>query len=183
MNKKLKEAASKATIALALTTTTNANAAVDMYLELEGIKGPSKVTGYEEAFDILAWTWGMSSTSNLHYGLAVGIGKANFQDISLTKYVDSSSSNLYQALVKGTIISKGSLTVLQGGEKPYVSTRIEFDNLIISSSATGGSGGEDVLTENFTLNFQKFCIQNGTAEVPIEEGQKFCFDIAANQEF
>jgi type VI secretion system secreted protein Hcp len=43
--------------------------------------------------------------------------------------------------------------VRKAGEKPVEYLKIKMDTVFISSIATGGSGGEDRLTENVTLNF------------------------------
>jgi len=42
------------------------NAAVDMYIKIEGIKGESRDKQHKGEIDVLAWSWGMtqSGTSN-----------------------------------------------------------------------------------------------------------------------
>jgi type VI secretion system secreted protein Hcp len=41
-----------------------------------------------------------------------------------------------------------------GDPMPYLT--IKLKDLIVSSVSTGGSGGEDLLTENISLNFASF---------------------------
>ena len=43
----------------------------------------------------------------------------------------------------------------KAGEKPLDYLTITLEKLLVSSLSTGGSGGEDRLTENVTLNFAK----------------------------
>ncbi|HEX3867907.1 MAG TPA: type VI secretion system tube protein Hcp, partial [Gemmatimonadaceae bacterium] len=57
---------------------------------------------------------------------------------------------------KGTHYDKATLTVRKAGDKPLEYIIIELDELIVTSLSEGGSGGEDRLTENVTLNFAKF---------------------------
>jgi type VI secretion system secreted protein Hcp len=45
------------------------------------------------------------------------------------------------------------LTVRKAGEKPLEYLKITMTEVLVTSVSTGGSGGEDRLTENITLNF------------------------------
>ncbi len=47
------------------------------------------------------------------------------------------------------------LVVRKAGEKPVEYIKIKMEEVLITSISTGGSGGEDRLTENVTLNFSK----------------------------
>ena len=47
------------------------------------------------------------------------------------------------------------LTMRKGGEKPIEFLLLEMSNVAVSSFSTGGSGGEDRLTENVTLHFDR----------------------------
>lgn len=131
--------------------------AVDMFLELEGsIEGEAKDEEFEKTIDILAWSWGLSQSGSFHTGGGGGAGKCNVQDISITKYVDRSSANLMQFCASGKHFEKGRLIVRKaGGETPLKFLEIRMKNILVSSVSTGGSGGEDRLTENVTLNFAK----------------------------
>ena len=44
----------------------------------------------------------------------------------------------------------------QGGENPLEYLTVELEDILVSHVSTGGSHGEDRLTENVTLNFAKF---------------------------
>lgn len=132
--------------------------ALDMFINLGAtIKGESrdKVQGPKGDVDILAWSWGMSSSGTTHMGGGGGAGKANFQDISFTKYVDSASNALMTALAKGTHIPKVELLVRKAGEGQQKYIHFTLEEVLVTSVSTGGSGGEDRLTENVTLNFGK----------------------------
>lgn len=139
--------------------------AVDMFLELDGVKGETldKTFKSKHAMDLLAWSWGMSNSGTFHTGTGGGAGKANFQDISVTKYIDLASPNLMLFCANGKHVKEGSVTVRKAGEHPLEYLKITMKNILVSSYNTGGSGGEDRLTENVTLNF---------AEVKIEYAQQ-----------
>jgi len=129
--------------------------AVDMFLKLEGISGESKDASHAGEIDVLAWSWGMSNAGTAHVGGGAGAGKVNVQDMSFTKYVDLSSAPLMLAVANGKHVSKATLVVRKAGEKPLEYITVVMTDCLISSVSTGGSGGEDRLTENVSLNFAK----------------------------
>lgn len=127
--------------------------AVDMFLLLDKIEGESRDSAHGKEIDILAWSWGASNSGSAHVGGGAGAGKANFQDISLTKYVDKSSPTLFDHVAKGTHIDSAKLTVRKAGGTPLEYIIITMTECMITSISTGGSGGEDRLTENISINF------------------------------
>jgi type VI secretion system secreted protein Hcp len=130
--------------------------AVDMFIRLEGIMGESQDKAFKDEMDILAWSWGGSQSGTTHVGGGSGSGKVSVQDLSITKYVDSASCALMQHLCSGKHIPKGRLVVRKAGDKPLEYINISMEDIIITSYQTGGSGGEDRLTENIVLNFGRF---------------------------
>ncbi|HKZ72447.1 MAG TPA: type VI secretion system tube protein Hcp [Steroidobacteraceae bacterium] len=131
--------------------------AVDMFLELDGIKGETidKTFKSKNAMDILAWSWGLSNSGSFQQGSGGGAGKASFQDISITKFIDLASPVLILACANGKHITKGTITVRKAGENPLEYLKITLEKILVSAYSTGGSGGEERLTENVTLNFAK----------------------------
>ena len=156
--------------------------AVDMFIKIDGIKGESKDKTHKDEIDILAWSWGMSNSGDMHTGGGGGAGKVNVQDVSFTKYQDASTCALMEACCKGTHIGEALLTVRKAGDKPLEYLKIKLTNLIVTAVSTGGSGGEDKLTENVTLNFEKFNVdfltqdEKGAKKDPFKVG----WDISAN---
>ena len=92
--------------------------AVDMFLKLDGIDGESVDDSHAKEIDILAWSWGMSQSGTFHSGAGGGAGKANFQDISITKYVDKASATLMTKIATGDHVAKARLTVRKAGKTP-----------------------------------------------------------------
>jgi type VI secretion system secreted protein Hcp len=132
--------------------------ALDMFINMgTTIEGETRdsVQSAKKDIDVLAWSWGMSQSGSTHSGGGGGAGKANFQDLSFTKYVDSASNALMVALAKGTHIPKCELLVRKAGAGQHTYIQITMEEVIVTSVSTGGSGGEDRLTENVTLNFGK----------------------------
>lgn len=156
--------------------------AVDMFIKLAGVKGEAQDKEHKEEIDVLAWSWGASQSGTTHMGAGGGGGKANIQDVSLTKYVDSASAQLLQHVFDGKHIDDAILVVRKAGGTPLEYITIKMEDVIVSSVSTGGSGGEDRLTENVTLNFSKVNFdyvpqkEDGTGEAAKKAG----WDIAEN---
>jgi type VI secretion system secreted protein Hcp len=133
--------------------------ATDMYLKIDGVKGESLRDGHKDEIDVLAWSFGGSNPSSIGIGTGGGAGRANLQDISLTKYVDAASPGLFQAMCSGKHFPEGTLSIYKaGGGKPLKYLELKFKEMFPSSVSTGGSGGEDRLTENVTFAFAKVTI-------------------------
>jgi type VI secretion system secreted protein Hcp len=158
--------------------------AVDMFLKLDGVTGEAQDSAHKEEIDVLSWSWGMSQSGTTHMGGGGGAGKVSVQDISLTKYLDKSSPTLQKFCANGKHVATGCLTVRKAGENPLEYLKVELEEIIISSVSTGGSGGEDRLTENISLNFKKFHttytpqMADGTADAAVEAK----WNIAENKE-
>jgi type VI secretion system secreted protein Hcp len=128
-----------------------------MFLKITGpdVKGESLDNSHGKEIDILAWSWGMSNSGTAHMGGGAGAGKVNVQDMSVTKYVDASSHALMLACCNGQHYKSALLTVRKAGKSPLEYIKITMDECMITAVSTGGSVGEDRLTENVTLNFAK----------------------------
>ena len=136
--------------------------AVDIFLKLEGIKGEAQDDKYKDEIDVLAWSWGAAQSGTTHMGSGSGSGKVAVQDLSVTKYIDKSSPSLFQHCCNGKHIPKGKLIVRKAGDKPLEYLTVELEDIIVSHVTMGGSGGEDRLTENVTLNFATFHVKYAT---------------------
>ena len=156
--------------------------AVDMFMKIGDLKGESRDDKHKDEIDVLAWSWGVSNSGSAHYGTGAGAGKASVQDISFTKFIDLSSAKLALACCNGKHFPEAVLTVRKAGENPLEYLTITMTEVMITAYSTGGSGGEDRLTENVTLNFAKVKLdykkQGATGKH--EGGDNMVWDIAAN---
>lgn len=156
--------------------------AVDMFIKIGDIKGESKDKKHGKEIDVLAWSWGVSNSGNAQVGGGAGAGKVNVQDLSFTKYTDSATCPLLLAASNGKHYPQALLTVRKAGEHPVEYIKIKMEEVLITSLSCGGSGGEDRLTENVSLNFAKVSVDytpqkdDGSADTTIP----YSWDIAAN---
>ncbi|QPK63340.1 type VI secretion system tube protein Hcp [Methylomonas sp. LL1] len=156
--------------------------AYDMFLKIAPIKGESVDHKHKGEIDVLAWSWGMSNSGYAHVGGGAGAGKVNVQDLSLTKWVDKSSTYLMETCCNGKHFDEAILVVRKAGEKPVEYLTITMNEVFITSVSTGGSGGEDKLTENVSLNFRKVKVKYIEQTAQGGEGDKpdMSWDIGAN---
>jgi hypothetical protein len=89
-----------------------------MFIKFDGIDGESVDAKHAKSIDVLAWSWGMSQSGTTHTSTGGGAGKVNVQDLSLTKYIDKSSTVLMTHCATGKHIPKAVLTVRKAGDKP-----------------------------------------------------------------
>lgn len=157
--------------------------AVDMFMKIEGAEGESvDGHGHAKEIDVLAFSWGASQSGTTHIATGSGSGKVNVQDLSFTKYVDAASHRLLGAICTGEHFTKATLVVRKAGKTPLEYIKLEMTNVMATSYSTGGSGGEDRLTENVTLNFGhfRFAYKPQKADGSGEAEKPFTYDIAKN---
>lgn len=156
----------------------------DMFLKLTDMDGESLDHAHDKEIDVLAWSWGMSQSGTTHLGPGAGSGKVSVQDVSVTKYVDSASHSLVQCCMTGKHFGEGFLTIRKaGGDSPLEYVKIKMEDVIVTSISTGGSGGEDRLTENITLNFAKvtFTYTPQMADGSGDAEKEYGYNIPANE--
>ena len=129
--------------------------AVDFLLKIDGVDGESKIKGHENEIDVLSWSWGMSQSGTMHVGGGGGAGKVDVQDLSLTKFVDKSSPRLIKMCCDGKHSKEALLIARKAGAEALEYFKIKMSGVLVTSVNTGGSQGEDRLTENVSLNFAK----------------------------
>jgi type VI secretion system secreted protein Hcp len=159
--------------------------AVDMFIKIGDIKGESTDSKHKDEIDVLSWSWGASQSGSAHMGGGGGSGKVQVQDLTLTKYIDAASPTLLKMCCDGSHIKACKLTVRKAGKDPLEYLKISLEDAIVTSISTGGSGGQDRLTENVTLNFARFGVTytpqtpTGAAAPSVSGG----WDIAQNKPF
>lgn len=153
-----------------------------MFMKIAGVDGESRDSKHGKEIDVLAWSWGVSNSGSAQIGGGAGAGKVNVQDLSFTKWVDAATPKLVLACCAGTHYDDATLVVRKAGGTPVEYITLKLTEVLITSISTGGSGGEDRLTENVTLNFAKFNLDyvpqdaKGAAGTAIPAG----WDVAQN---
>lgn len=151
--------------------------AFDMVMKIEGVTGESVRDGHTDDIDILAWSWGITQAGTTHRGTGSGAGKANFQDLQCTKNIDKSTSAIMAAIAQGKHFDKIELWCKKvGGDESVDYLKFTLNHCLITSYSTGGSGGEDDLTETFSINFREYICEytpqnkDGTPGASVQSG-------------
>ncbi|MEL6479163.1 MAG: type VI secretion system tube protein Hcp [Pseudomonadota bacterium] len=149
--------------------------AVDALLKIEGkdIKGESKIDGHEDEIDIYSWTWGMTQSGTFHTGKGGGAGKVNVQDLTVTKYVDSSTPDFMMHCCNGAHIPSATLTIRKSGEQPIDYVVIELTKVMVTSVQPAGAPGDELVMEQVTFNFAEFKITYTAQEDDGAAGAQF----------
>jgi type VI secretion system secreted protein Hcp len=130
--------------------------AIDAFLKLGDIKGESTVKGFEDQIQLQSWNWGMTQSGTTHTGQGGGAGKVNVDDLHIVKWVDAATPNLLKACCSGHHHDTATITMRKAGGSPLDYVKIELTEVLVTNVSHSHSGGEDLLSENLSLNFAKF---------------------------
>ncbi len=128
--------------------------AVDMFLKLDGIKGESTDSKHKDEINIHSFTFGVHQTGASAAGGGSGAGKAQFDDIQISKAADLASPNLMLACATGQHIKEAKITVRKAGGQQEEFYIITLNDLIVSSMQNTGTGSDNP-TEMLTMNYSK----------------------------
>jgi type VI secretion system secreted protein Hcp len=125
-----------------------AEAAVDYFLEVNGVPGESHDSKFAKSIDVQAYSWGASANSEKKGN------KVNLQDLSVSKRVDVASPALFQRLVQGTTIPSVELVARKAGESQLVFLRYCLQDVHVTSiQHSGAAGGSDSVDENVSFAY------------------------------
>lgn len=131
-------------------------AAVDYFLEIDGIKGESQDAKHKDKIDIQSWSWGESNASSMGFGGGGGAGKVSMQDFHFTMNVSKASPKLMLCCAGGDHIKKATLICRKAGKEQQEYLTIKFTDVFVSSFQTGGSGGSGIVpVDQISLSYTK----------------------------
>ncbi len=159
--------------------------AVDMFLKFGSIDGDSQVSGHEDEIEVLGWSWGAHQSGTMHTGRGGGSGKVAVQDMTINKWVDQATPNLWKLCCNGKHEDEAILTIRKaGGDDPVEYLVITLEDVLISDLQTGAAQDDERVTETLSLNFAKFKLEytpqedDGSGGASVETG----WDIRAGEE-
>ena len=136
--------------------------AVDMFLKLDGVDGESVDIKYAKWIEVLSFSWGISdgskATGNTP-GKAPSAKRAQVSDLSITKYLDTSSPKLFEKCCEGEHIGGATLVMRKAGEKPLEFYKIKLQDVLISGVQNGAAGG-GIATELVSFSFASSLISS-----------------------
>jgi type VI secretion system secreted protein Hcp len=130
--------------------------AVDYFLKIDGIDGESKDSKHGGEIDLESFSWGATQTGAHSFGGGGGAGKVQMQDFHFVMKNNKASPKLMLACAEGEHIKKGVLTCRKAGKDQQEFLKVTMSDLLISSYQTSGSShGDEVPTDQVSLNFSK----------------------------
>lgn len=134
--------------------------AVDYYLKLDGIEGEAVTSGFEKQIQLLSFSWGGSQTTSVAGTGGSGAGKVDLSDLSIMKYYDKSSPQVFKSLISGTHIKTGVLSATKagGGGKPFL--KISLGELFVTSNQVSASS--EIPTESVSFSYNTIKVEYST---------------------
>ena len=118
--------------------------AVDTFLKFASIKGDSQDKDHKDEVEVLGWSWGAHQSGTMHRGKGGGAGKVSVNDLSITKYVDQATPNLWKLCCNGKHEDEAVLTMRKaGGDTALEYLKITLEEVLVADIQTGGSDGEE----------------------------------------
>jgi type VI secretion system secreted protein Hcp len=135
----------------------------EIHLNLGSIQGESQASTHSQEIELMSFTWGATNVAvRSATGTSKG-GKPTVSEITVTKQVDKSSPQLFNAVVAATLIKTATISVSKstGGSQPEDYLVITLTSVYITSYQSGASKDHPPNQKGFetvTLNFQKISI-------------------------
>ncbi|MCG8532704.1 MAG: type VI secretion system tube protein Hcp [Desulfovibrionales bacterium] len=128
------------------------------YLKLDGIKGPCKVSGFEDCIEIASYSNGISqavTTSRSSGGNPSASGAAFHAPFTLTKTMCPASPDLKRMALKGDTFKTGTLTLTRmAGDKIFAYYKYDMKDVLIADyQVSGGTGG--IATERLSITYSQ----------------------------
>ena len=111
--------------------------AIDVYLQIDGIKGESQDSGHKDWIECQSVHWGVLQPKSATASTAGGhTGKrAELRDVTFTKFADLASPILMQYCATGKTIPKAKFEFVRadGSGQLIIYFQIELDNVLIGA--------------------------------------------------
>ncbi len=131
----------------------------DFYIKIAGIDGESKDSKHAGWIDVLTFNYGVSQSSSMFTGGGGGVGKANFDVLSFTHYVDKATPNLMQYCASGKHVGTVEVSCCKAGDGSQEYMRITLTDCIITHAGPSGSTEDARVKESVSLSYSKIKVE------------------------
>jgi len=129
----------------------------NLFLKLDTIAGESTDDKHKGEIEVESFSWGLTQAGG-SVGGGGGVGKAQFEDLTLVAPTSSASPKLFVAAASGQHLKEANLTVRKPGEQPAEFYKIRLEDVLVSSFHTVGAEGDEAPVDQFSLNFGKILV-------------------------
>lgn len=131
----------------------------DFFIKIAGIDGESKDSKHTGWIDVLSFNYGVSQSSSVFTGGGGGVGKANFDALSFTHYVDKATPNLMQYCASGKHIGTVEVSCCKVGDGSQEYMRITLSDCIVTHAGPNGSTSDARVTESVSISYSKIKVE------------------------
>lgn len=132
--------------------------AIDVYLQIEGIKGESQDSKHQGWIECQSVHWGILQPKSATVSTGGGhtAERAELKEVSFTKVADLASPILMQTCAMGKTLARAKFEFMRadGQGEPVKYFEIELENILIGGIAPGIEPGT-ILDEHVSLKFSK----------------------------
>lgn len=148
--------------------------AIDVYLQIEGIKGESQDDKHKDWIEVTGIHWGVHQPrcTTVSTGGGHTAERAELSDVSFSKIADLSTPVLLQTCAMGRTIPKAKLEFFRadGNGTRVKYFVVELENVLIGMVKPHLGGGTSYLVETVNLKYSKVkwiytrqCIEGGSS--------------------
>ena len=136
-------------------------ATVDYFLKIDGIQGESTDSKHKGEIQIESFSWGAVQPGTFGQGGGGGAGKVQMQDFHFVMTVNKASPKLFLACAQGDHIKGATFTARKAGGKDQQEFLVyKFNDVLVSSYQTGGSGASETLPmDQVSFNFGRIEVE------------------------
>jgi len=129
----------------------------DMFLKIEGIDGESTDDAHDKWIEVLSYSLGVSQpVSGVSATGGRTGGRADFEDLRITKTIDNSTPDLNIKCASGEHVPKIELELCLATGDKHTFMKYTLEDCIVTSISPGGStGGETKPLENVSFAYGK----------------------------
>ena len=129
---------------------------MEFYMQLEGVNGDTTAKGHEKWITLNSVTFGVDKTVTMKNGVEVDrqIGSPRFQQVEVTKNIDSASPHLFAESCSGQVIPQIVIHECRGKDTLTPFVTYTLSNVLISHYFSHGQTGNNT-QESLRLSFTK----------------------------
>jgi len=131
----------------------------DIYIKLKGIDGESQDSQHKGWIEVLNFSYGVSQSSSTHIGGGGGVGKANFDALSFSHYVDKASPNLFMYCAAGKHIDEVILSCCKVGDGSKEYMKVTMNDVLVTGVSLSGGNSETQVTESISMSYSKIRVE------------------------
>ncbi|WP_148715779.1 Hcp family type VI secretion system effector [Chitinolyticbacter meiyuanensis] len=126
--------------------------AASMFMKVDGTTGESKDSKHKGWSDIQSFSWGASQPGSMAAGGGGGAGKASFNDLYVTAYMDKSSPAIIKHCATGKHLDKIELSACKSGGDQIEFAKITLEEVLVTSAQVKGTDPNDP-QERLIMNY------------------------------